>query len=45
LDYFASNEKKLEPNIILNQQVIYDIKLYRVKEHSFTQVQQLDYLR
>ena len=45
LDYFASNEKKLEPNIILNQQVIYDIKLYRVKEHSFTQVQELDYLR
>jgi hypothetical protein len=45
LDYFASNDEKLKPNIIINQQVIYDIKLYKVKEHSFTQVQQLDYLR
>jgi hypothetical protein len=45
LDYFASNEKKLEPNIIINQQVIYDIKVYKVKAHSFSKVQQLDYLR
>jgi hypothetical protein len=25
--------------------VIYDIKVYKVKAHSFSKVQQLDYLR